>query len=84
MKISIDTKEDSIEDIKRLINMLQSFVQHRQHQGSGFVDMFGNNTESNTTDNKDKTGLFNIFGSNEDKETPKENKPEPKVQILSY
>jgi len=63
MKISIDTKEDSVSDIKRLITMLQNFVNHKtnnpysnnthtnninsNYNNNEFVDMFAPKVETN-------------------------------------
>lgn len=64
MKITIDTKEDSHDEIKRLIKMLSSFVgeQVMTNQGNIFEDkeptvgnqnvfgMFDNNTQNSTAE----------------------------------
>ena len=89
MKISIDTKEDSIEDIKRLIHMLQNFVDHRQHSSS-FNDIFNKPqdpvTQNSGSYNPESSGLFNMFSSDsDDQATPKQEKTiTPKVQIVEY
>lgn len=91
MKISIDTKEDSVEDIKRLINMLQNFVEHRQVSSeSKFADIFGN-SQSNDSGNGNNGGLFSMFGSNNDnnetdqtREIDEDNKPKQNIRVIEY
>ncbi|MEA3429892.1 MAG: hypothetical protein U9R08_01330 [Nanoarchaeota archaeon] len=85
MKISIDTKEDSSDDIKRLISMLQSFVEHKHHSSSDFNDVF-NNTPSSEEKTEKPGGIFNMFGSTPT--TPAlpepEKKSEPKPIVIEY
>ncbi|MBW3003949.1 hypothetical protein KY328_01755 [Candidatus Woesearchaeota archaeon] len=85
MKISIDTKEDSLEDIKRLINMLQNFVEHRQHSNTGFNDMFGNSNQSKTHETN-TGGLFSMFGDSSapSAEVKEEPKPVPRLRVIEY
>lgn len=98
MKISIDTKEDSAEDIKRLINMLQNFVNHKQSSSnSEFVDIFSsnnninnNNTNTNQSGTADQSfGLFSMFGTSPEPSIPtikteETPKPTARVKIIEY
>ena len=61
MEIKIDTKRDSIEDIKHTIEFLQRMVEKSTPEmetnpevESGSFNMFGNMDENTTTDDKDK------------------------------
>ena len=38
MKITIDTKEDSPEDLRRIINLLSELINQKQPQNVGFFD----------------------------------------------
>ena len=58
MKISIDTKEDSHEDIKKVINMLKHLV--GEHSATNNPNIFGENKpEAESEDNT----FSNFFGS---------------------
>ena len=63
MKISIDTKEDSAEDIKRVVRMLQAWVEGHTNAP---LDMFGSGSPDGSQAVANP-GLFNIF--NDDKKT---------------
>ena len=63
MKISIDTKEDSAEDIKRVVRMLQAWVEGHINAP---LDMFGSGSPDSSQPAANP-GLFNIF--NDDKKT---------------
>ena len=60
MKITIDTKEDSHEEIKKIIKMLSSLVGEQEiisNQGN----IFSGNSENNENSQND---MFSVFGSN--------------------
>lgn len=69
MKITIDTKEDSHEEIKGVIKMLSSLVGEKEAMGN--QDMFSDNSSGQ------ETGAFNIFSSPDSGSKP-EVKAEPK------
>ena len=74
MKITIDTKEDSGDDIRKVIRMLQSLVGESTHQADAFSD----------TDSEQEPGVFNMFDApTEDSQTEEEPKPE-KIDIVEY
>ncbi len=75
MKISIDTKEDSVEEIKKAIRMLYSLVQEREvhtNQRNIFeqpgsmqepTNIFGSNEPTTPTSSEPTGGVFgNLFG----------------------
>ena len=68
MKITIDTKEDSHDDIKKVISMLQNMVAHSSSNNSlMFEDNSSSNypSESSPEPAKEATGAFlNMFGDN--------------------
>lgn len=64
MKISIDTKEDSADDIKKIVKMLQAWLEG--HSGS-YVNIFDSGSAVSGQSSSDSQpdiapGLFNIFG----------------------
>ena len=73
MKITIDTKEDSGDDIRKVIRMLQSLVGETTHQADAF------------SDTEQEPGVFNMFDApnSEDSPTEEEQKPE-KIDIVEY
>lgn len=73
MKITIDTKEESHEDIRKLIGMLQNIVD----SGSSYSSI--GSTSSEDKDNQDTpSGMFNLFGNNSsEEESIEEHKEEP-------
>ena len=89
MKISIDTKEDSIDDIKRLIDMLRSFVE--KNSQSEFTDMFASSSTQETSQSNDSGGLFNLFNDDTpsntsvvDEPVQPEEKPQERIRIVEY
>jgi len=81
MKITIDTKEDSKEDIKKVMQILShfsgneniatNFSETNESNNSGFMNMFGD--ESTATDNKeipdtppDFSSFMNLVNKKED------------------
>lgn len=94
MKISIDTKEDSVGEIKKAIRMLYSLVQEREvhtnqrniFEQSGSMqeptNVFGNSEPTETpTSSEPSGGIFgNLFGETSQQETP-EIKPIEKDDI---
>ena len=71
MKITIDTKEDSPEEIRRVIKMLSSLVGEKEAMGN--QDMFSDNSSGQ------EAGAFNIFSSPDSGSKP-EVKAEPKKE----
>ncbi len=67
MKITIDTKEDSAEEIKKIIGFLNNFV-----EGSEIVS---NKDIFEQPDVPQENVLGNVFDVNKDKEEPEEIKP---------
>ena len=72
MKITIDTKEDSHEEIKGVIKMLSSLLGEKEAIGN--QDMFSDNNSGQ------EAGAFNIFSS-PDSESKPEMKAEPKKEV---
>lgn len=70
MQITINTKEDSIEEMKKVITILSSIVESR---GGEPASMYG--------EGQGESGIFNLF--DEDKKEDKEGTPEP-VRIVEY
>jgi len=82
MKITIDTKEDTHEDIQKVIKILSSLVGNQEVM-SNQADLFGDDTEtqksevgdsdtkSNVNDSSNASGgMFNMFNSSsEDKDS---------------
>ena len=69
MKITIDTKEDSHTEIRKIIKMLSSLVGEKEVM-SNQSDMFSNDD----SDKEESTGMFNMFSQDkpeilEDSET---------------
>ncbi|OIO62593.1 hypothetical protein COY26_05350 [Candidatus Woesearchaeota archaeon CG_4_10_14_0_2_um_filter_33_10] len=75
MKITIDTKEDSNEDIKKLIKMLSSLI------GKEYASEDENKEVPEVSE-----GTFNMFDSSaeEKKEEDKEEKPFELNEIVTY
>jgi len=70
MQITVNTKEDSVEEIKRVIAILNSIVESK---GGSPSSMYGGE-EGNP-------GIFNLF--DEDKREDKDESPEP-IRIVEY
>ena len=56
MKITIDTKEDSHEDIKKVVKMLQALLEGHTNAP---MDLFSDNSSGSDSDSSG--GLFNLF-----------------------
>lgn len=95
MRITIDTKEDSVEDIKRLIDMLNNFVTKSSSGTSeGFFNMFGETSSSTPTSSESPTSndLLNMFNSNDSTNTDElkalnsnqSKKKEDRIDIIPY
>ena len=74
MKITIDTKEDSHEEIQKAIRLLSALIGDKEII-SNHGDLFGNNTPADSRGSDDSGsegsgGVFSIFNSGS------ENKPE--------
>lgn len=60
MKISLDTKEDSAEDIHKIVRMLQAWLEGHVNAPA---DMFGNPSPGPASSSTSpEGGLFNMFG----------------------
>ena len=57
MKITIDTKEDSHTEIRKIIRMLSSLVEEKEVM-SNQSDLFSDDD----SDKEESTGMFNMFG----------------------
>jgi len=83
MKIAIDTKEDSLEDIKKVIKMLQHLVgesvfENREEQGElkeGIFNLFDNPPQENSqhSEKKDEFDIDEFIDEKKDEDD------EPKV-----
>lgn len=70
MRITIDTKDDSHEDIRKVISLLQGMIRHNESSGSDpsrniFEDGSPALSGSSEASSGPSEGLFNMFGSNE-------------------
>ena len=97
MKITIDTKEDSPEDIRKLIAFLSSLDRTPSSFGSdtaGFVNMFGDSSSSSSSSSgsssqssqQNEPSIFTIFdnsSSNSSNENKEKEKPE-ELKIIAY
>ena len=100
MKISIDTKEDSVEEIKKAIRMLYSLVQEREihtNQRNIFeqpgsmqepTNILEGNEPTTPTSSEPSGGVFgNLFGESSQQSTPEETKEpekEESPEIMPY
>lgn len=78
MKITIDTKEDSPEEIRNIIKMLSSLVGEKEPTGSQ-NDLFSQDSSP-----QDSTGFVDMFGNSnlEAKENPEtETKPKEELDL---
>ena len=77
MKISIDTKDDSPEDIRKIIRMLSSFIGEKEAVQS---DIFAQESELSPQDN---SGFVNMFenANQETKEPEIETKPKEELDL---
>lgn len=78
MKISIDTKEDSPEDIRKIIMMLSALIGEKE--SSGQSDIFAQESEISPQDN---SGFVNMFENTntEAKEPEMETKPKEELDL---
>ena len=72
MKITIDTKEDSAEEIKKIIKMLSSLI------GEGYKSVDENKEVPEVSD-----GTFNMFDSSAEEEK-EEDKPFELNEVVTY
>ncbi|MBW2975903.1 hypothetical protein KY347_00495 [Candidatus Woesearchaeota archaeon] len=70
MKITIDTKEDSHEEIRKIIRMLSSLVGEEVISNQG--DMFGSAQSGGSQ--SEGSDIFNMFSANSGNSTDSENK----------
>jgi len=87
MKITIDTREESVEDMKKLIRMLQNIVESRT-PSSTLLPSGGEGPGA-----EDSGGLFNMFGEDSSAKNESEEKDDvqgdeenktPKVEIVEF
>jgi len=77
MKITIDTKEDSHEEIKRAIKMLSSLVgEHAVTNANIFDDDSPSLSESDDEPSQPTNAFANMFGSSEESSSVKEDESE--------
>ena len=80
MKITIDTKEDSPEEIKKIIKMLYSLV-----EGKEIFSNQGNMFNDNNSDTPEQGNLLsNLFGSSEEKKEDEQKNKKDTPQIIEY
>lgn len=90
MKISIDTKEDSVEEIKKAIRMLYSLVQEREvHTNQrNIFEQPGSMQEPTTPTSSEPSGnvFGNLFGGSPSSNTEETAEPEKKEtpEIMPY
>jgi hypothetical protein len=67
MKISLDTKEDSTEDIHKVVKMLQAWLEGH-HSSNSHVDIFGNSSQPQSSQaspasvpSSSEDSFFNMF-----------------------
>lgn len=92
MKITIDTKDDSHEDIKKVIRLLQNMV--GQVDSGAHSNIFDDSSSSLPSGTGESEGLFNMFGSSDEAsegpQSPESEKSEEEeesfsgVQIVEY
>jgi len=80
MKITIDTKEDSHQEIRKIIRMLSSLV-GEQEVFSNSKDAFSDNEDNEDTASSGSTGMFNMFGSSTEKKSEDVNEEEKKEDV---
>lgn len=94
MKVTIDTKEDSVEDIKKVIHILTHLIERKcgtinltsnvssetnEKTSAGFMNMFGDDSKEKEIPDS-APGFSNLLNLAEKKEEGKEEKP--KVQLF--
>jgi len=75
MKITIDTKEDSHEDLRKVIAMLSKLIEGSEHHSNIFEDSGSSldlpGTDSSSSSESSGTNAFaNMFGDSSGEETP--------------
>lgn len=60
MKITIDTQNDSKEDLKRLVELINSIINNQKE-------------ENNKDENLNKEGMFSMFDEDKEKNKEKDN-----------
>jgi hypothetical protein len=88
MKVTIDTKEDSFEDIKKVLQVLNHVIENKENvpepvtneqANEGFMNMFGEQPKE--TPIEDKAPNFDSFMNLVEKKEEEE-KEEPKLQFF--
>jgi len=77
MKITIDTKEDSHEEIKKIIRMLSSLV-GEQEVFSNQSDIFSDNSSGDSS--QQGSDIFNVFNDNSENKTEEKKAEEDKKE----
>ena len=73
MKITIDTKEDSHDEIRKVIKLLQTMIEHTHNP-----DIFASSSLSKNESSPEPTpSMFGMFG-----ETPSEKKEPPSIESI--
>jgi len=85
MKITIDTKEDSSEDIRKVIALLSKMIEDSGHSSNIFEDS-SPDLGSSSSDSSAGNAFANMFGNNsvltEEKKEDKEKEDVP--EIIEY
>lgn len=87
MRITIDTKEDSVDHIQHMIDFLKRFVSAHKEDAVTTSNVFENPQESTSQ----PAGMFGLFGSQDTPSTPPEPSPkkeeysdDTKIEIIPY
>ena len=95
MKITIDTKEDSHEDIRKIVALLSTLIEGKQENRNIFESSGSNlgNTSEETSEQPQTNAFANMFGNSEEKKddyvelSDKEkeaDEPEESAEIMTY
>lgn len=66
MKITIDTQNDSKEDLKRLVELINSIINNQKEENNNYE-------ENNKDENLNKDGMFSMFDEDKEKNKEKDN-----------
>jgi len=81
MKITIDTKEDSHQEIRKVIKMLSSLVGEKEIF-SNQKDVFSDDKEESVESDDQSSGIFNMFGSSTEKKSEDGTTEETKEEVV--
>lgn len=91
MKISIDTKEDSIEDIRKVVALLSGIIGKKEERHTNNINIFSDEKSSTPEMKSEPMNVFaSMFGANdaentiEKKEEKAEEKKEERFEIMPY